>query len=172
MNQLLKKFPDEIEHVLASYPPERKRAAVMPLLHLAQGEAGFITRQALQYISEICEISATEVASVVGYYSLFHYKTGGLVRLQVCTDVACRLRGAKEYPASLCGELGIEPGQTTSDGLVTIEEVKCLAACDHAPMFQSQIGDEIEYHENQTTERTLEWLRLMTASMKREVEHE
>lgn len=172
MNQLLKKFPDEIEHVLASYPPERKRAAVMPLLHLAQGEAGFITRQALQDISEICEISATEVASVVGYYSLFHDKTAGWVRLQVCTDVACRLRGAKEYLASLCSELGIEPGQTTSDGLVTIEEVKCLAACDHAPMFQSQIGDEIEYHENQTPERTLEWLRLMTASMKREVEHE
>lgn len=172
MNQLLKKFPDEIEHVLASYPPERKRAAVMPLLHLAQGEAGFITRQALQDISEICGISATEVASVVGYYSLFHDKTAGRVRLQVCTDVACRLRGAKEYLASLCSELGIEPGQTTSDGLVTIEEVKCLAACDHAPMFQSQIGDEIEYHENQTPERTLEWLRLMTASMKREVEHE
>ena len=123
-------------------------------------------------IAEICEISVTEVASVVGFYTLFHDKPGGKIRLQVCTDVACRLRGAKEYLAGLCNELGIEPGETTADGLITIEEVKCLAACDHAPMFQSQMGDEIEYHENQTPERTLEWLQLMTASMKREVTHE
>ena len=172
MNQLQKKYPAEIERILASYPPERKRAAVMPLLHIAQGEAGFINQQALQDISEICEVSSTEVASIVGYYTLFHDKAGGRIRLQVCTDVACRLRGAKEYLASLCSELGIEPGQTTADGLVTIEEVKCLAACDRAPMFQSQTGDEIEYHENQTPEKTLEWLHLMTASMKREADHE
>ena len=172
MNQLLKKFPDEVAHILASYPPERKRAAVMPLLHLAQRESGFIDQPAMQEIAEICEISITEVASIVGFYSLFHDQPGARVHLQVCTDVACRLRGAREYLAGLCRELNIQPGQTTADGLVNIEEVKGLAACDHAPMFQSQIGDEIEYHENQTPERTLEWLNLMTASMKREAEHE
>jgi NADH-quinone oxidoreductase subunit E len=172
VNQLLKKFPNEIERILANYPQERKQAAVMPLLHLAQSEAGFITQQALADIAEICGISSTEVASVVGFYTLFHAEPGGQIRLQVCTDVACRLRGAKQYLAALCNELGIQPGQTTADGMVTIEEVKCLAACDHAPMFQAQIKDEIEYHENQTPEKTLEWLHFMTSSMKREVSHE
>jgi NADH-quinone oxidoreductase subunit E len=172
VNQLKRSFPEEIESVLADYPPERKRAAVMPLLHLAQKENGYVTGQSMQDIAEICEISITEVASVVGFYTMFHDAPGGRIRLQVCTDVACKLRGAKEYLDSLCSELGIEPGGTTGDGLVTVEEVKCLAACDKAPMFQSQIGDDVEYHENQTAQRTLEWLKLMTASMKREADHE
>jgi NADH-quinone oxidoreductase subunit E len=172
VNQLLNTYPDVIENLLAAYPPDHKRAAVMPLLHLAQKEFGYITGQAMQEIAEICGISVTEVASVVGFYTLFHDAPGGRVRLQVCTDVACKLRGASDYLNTLCKELGIQPGGTTLDGLVTVEEVKCLAACDKAPMFQSQIGDEIEYHENQTPAKTLEWLKLMTASMKREGDHE
>lgn len=172
MNQLMKTHSEKIEHLLAAYPPERKRAAVMPLLHVAQMDHGYVTGQDMQDIAEICEITVTEVASVVGFYALFHDAPGGKIRLQVCTDVACKLRGASEYVSGLCSALGIEPGGTTSDGLVTVEEVKCLAACDKAPMFQSQIGDEIEYHENQTPQRTLEWLKLMTASMKSEASHE
>jgi NADH-quinone oxidoreductase subunit E len=172
VNPLLKTHSEEIDRLLAAYPPERKRAAVMPLLHIAQKEYGYVTGQAMQDIAEICEISVTEVASVVGFYTLFHTSPGGKIRLQVCTDVACKLRGATEYLNGLCSELGVQPGGTTADGLVTVEEVKCLAACDKAPMFQSQIGDEIEYHENQTPQRTLEWLKLMTASMKREAAHE
>jgi NADH-quinone oxidoreductase subunit E len=166
MNPFKKAHANEIERILAAYPVERKRAAVMPLLHLAQQEAGYISEEAMQEIGEVCEISTTEVASIVGYYTMFHDQPGGKVRLMVCTDVACRLCGAREYLAALCNELGIEPGGTTADGLVTIEEVKCIAACDHAPVFQSQINDEIEYHENQNPGRTLDWLKLMTASMK------
>jgi NADH-quinone oxidoreductase subunit E len=170
MSSFKKTHTNEIERILAAYPPERKRAAVMPLLHLAQQEAGFISEEAMQEIGEVCEISSTDVASIVGYYTMFHAEASGKIRLMVCTDVACRLRGAKEYLAALCNELGVEPGGTTGDGLVTIEEVKCIAACDHAPVFQSQINDEIEYHENQNPGRTLDWIKLMTASMKRSAE--
>jgi NADH-quinone oxidoreductase subunit E len=166
VNTFKKIHASEIERLLANYPPDRKQAAVMPLLHLAQQEAGYITEPVMQEIAEICEISATEVASIVGYYTMFHDQPGGKIRLMVCTDVACRLHGAREYLSALCNELGVAPGGTSSDGLVTIEEVKCIAACDHAPVFQSQIGDEVEYHENQNPGRTLDWLRLMTASMK------
>lgn len=165
MNQMLKKYPDEIEKIMTRYPKERRRAAVMPLLHLAQAEEGFVSRAALKEIAEITDISVTEVASVVGFYTLFHDEPVGKIRLQVCTDVACDLRGAKEYLVDLCGQLGIKPGETTADGLITIEEVKCLAACDKAPMFQAQIGDDLEYHENQTPARTLDWLRSMSAAL-------
>ena len=165
MSPLKKNHAIEIERILANYPPDRKQAAVMPLLHLAQQEDGYITQAVIQEIAEICGISSTEVASIVGYYTMFHDQPGGKIRLMVCTDVACRLRGAREYMAALCNELGVIPGGTTKDGLVTIEEVKCIAACDHAPVFQSQINDEIEYHENQNPNRTLDWINLMRASM-------
>lgn len=172
MNQLMKSHANEIENLLAAYPPEHKRAAVMPLLHLAQKEYGYVTGEAMQEIAGICEISVTEVASIIGFYTLYNDKPGGKIKIQVCTDVACKLRGATEYLNALCSSLGIQPGQTTDDGLVTVEEVKCLAACDKAPMFQSQIGDDVEYHENQTPAKTLEWIKLMSASMKREADHE
>ncbi len=166
MNPLEKKYPDEVARILANYPPDQKRAAVMPLLHLVQKDAGFISLQSMQDVAELAEISITDVASIVGYYTLFHDHTEGKIRMQVCTDVACSLRGAREYMAALCTALGVEPGGTTADGMVTIEEVKCLADCDRAPLFQTQIGGEIEYHDNQTAEKTLDWLKSMTASMK------
>jgi NADH-quinone oxidoreductase subunit E len=165
VNLFQKKYSNEIDKILAKYPPEQKRAAVMPLLHLAQRENGFVSRQSMKDIAEISEISITDVASVVGYYTLYHDSSDAKIRLQVCTDVACDLRGAKEYLREVCGQLGIQEGQTTPDGLIMIEEVKCLAACDRAPMFQSQIGDELEYHENQTPGRTLDWIRSMISSM-------
>ncbi len=164
---LLKKYPNEIEHILAKYPPEQKQSAVMPLLHLAQREAGFVSRAALEEVAGITGLSTTEVASVIGFYTLYHDAPGAKIRIQVCTDVACDLRGAKEYLQAVCQSLGIKPGESTADGLVEIEEVKCLAACDRAPMFQSQIGDELEYHENQTPEKTLDWIKAMSASLSR-----
>ena len=165
MSQLQKKYPKEIEHILGKYPAEQKQAAVMPLLHLAQRDSGFVSRPAIQEIADITGLSLTEVATVIGYYTLFHDQPGGRICVQVCTDVACDLRGAKDYLRSVCQSLRIKPGETTQDGMVTLEEVKCLAACDRAPLFQSQIGDELEYHENQTPEKTLDWLKSMTASL-------
>ena len=166
MNSLKKKYPEEVARILAQYPADQKRAALIPLLHLAQRETGFISFDLMGEVAELAEVSVTDAASIVGYYTLFHDHHEGKIRLQVCTDVACMLRGAKEYLAELCGGLGIKPGETTPDGLVTIEEVKCLAACDRAPMYQSQIGDTIEYHENQTAQKTLDWLHSMSASVK------
>jgi NADH-quinone oxidoreductase subunit E len=165
VSQAFKKNSREVQEILARYPQEHQRAAVMPLLHLVQREDRIITREAMAEIAGLLEIDVTEVASVVGFYTLFHDLPGGQIRIQVCTDVACTLRGAREYTKELCEALGIHAGETTSDGMITIEEVKCLAACDRAPLFQSQIGDELEYHENQTAGRTLDWLKSMVASM-------
>ena len=166
MNPLEKKYPDEVARILANYPADHKRAAIIPLLHLAQRDGGFVSLRAMNDVAEISGQSVTDVASIAGYYTLFHDHPEGKIRLQVCTDVACMLRGASEYMRELSANLGIQPGETTTDGMVTLEEVKCIAACDHAPVFQSQIGDEIEYHENQTSQKTLDWLHSMSASVK------
>lgn len=167
MNEILKKHAHKVNVILSKYPPEQKRAAVMPLLHLVQQDAGFVSRTALEDVAEICGVTATEVASIVGFYTLFHDHAGAKIKLQVCTDVACDLRGAREYLKNLCAALNLQPGETSPDGLVEVEEVKCLAACDRAPMFQAQIGDELEYHENQSVDKTLDWLSSMLASMRK-----
>lgn len=153
---LVEKYPKEVEKILAKYPPEQKRSAVMPLLYLAQREEGYVDRHAIRDIAKMLEITDTEVSSIIGFYTLYHDKPEGKLRIQVCTDLPCALRGADQFLADLCAKLEIEPGGTTADGLITVEPVMCLAACDKAPMFQTQGTDGIKYHENMTVETTME----------------
>lgn len=159
MNALQEKYAQEIERILAKYPPDQKRSAVMPMLYLAQRETGFVTKQAISEIAEILEITPTEVAGIVGFYTLYYDEPGGKYRIQVCNDLPCALRGADEFLERLCENLGIRVGETTPDGLVTVESVMCLAGCDRAPLFQVQTGAGIEYHENQTVETALELIQ-------------
>ncbi len=156
MNQLASKYPEEVKQILAKYPADRRRSAVMPLLYLAQRESGFVSKQTLEEIGELVGVSSTDVASIVGFYSLYYDEQGGQYRVQVCTDLPCALRGADEFLAKLCENIGIRVGETTADGLITVEEVKCLAGCHRAPMFQVQGGGDITYHENQTVESALQ----------------
>jgi NADH-quinone oxidoreductase subunit E len=152
---LSEKYSQEIQAILGKYPPDQKRSAVMPMLYLAQRGSGYVTKAAMNEIAEILGISTTEVASIVGFYSLYYDEPAGKYRIQVCTDLPCALRGAEQFLEKLCENLGIRVGETTSDGLVTVEAVMCLAACDKAPMFQVQSGDGLSYHENQTVESTM-----------------
>lgn len=163
-NKLLEKYPQEIERILAKYPPDRKQAAVMPLLYLAQRDGMYVTKQSMEEIGEILNISATEVASIVGFYTLYYDEPAGKYRVQVCTDLPCALRGAEEFLEKLCENLGIRVGETTPDGLVTVEHVMCLAGCDRAPMFQLQSGEGLAYHENQTVESALELIEQLRAN--------
>jgi NADH-quinone oxidoreductase subunit E len=158
---LAKKYPREVRQILAKYPPEQKRSAVMPLLHLAQRDQGYITKEAMQDVAGLLEISLTDVGALVGFYTLYHDKQEGKYRMQVCTDLPCALRGADEFMGALCAHLGVKIGETTADGLVTLEAVTCLAACDKAPMFQIQSGDGLEYHEDMTVDRTLELIQAL-----------
>ncbi len=163
MKTLLEKYPQEIEDILAKYPPEQKRSAVMPLLYLAQREQNYVTSQSMTEIAEILEITPTEVASIVGFYTLYHAEPGGKYRLQVCTDLPCAMRGAEDFLQNLCANLGIQVGETTPDGLISIEAVMCLAGCDRAPMFQVQDGNGLTYYENQTVESALEIVHKLRA---------
>lgn len=156
MNTLAEKYPEEINKILAKYPPDHKRSAVMPLLYLAQRERGYITRQAIDDIADLIGITSTDVASIVGFYTLYHDHPGGKYRIQVCNDLPCALRGADQFLKALCDNLAIQVGETTSDGLVTVEAVMCLAGCDKAPLFQVQTGDGLTYYENQSLDSTLE----------------
>ncbi len=156
MNKLKEQHSQEIEGILAKYPDHQRRSAVMPLLYIAQREEGYVTKQHMQQIGEILDMSATQVASIVGFYTLYHDKPGGKHRVQVCTDLPCALRGADKFLENLCENAGVQVGETSQDGLVSIEAVMCLAGCDKAPMFQVQNEAGIAYHEDQTVETALE----------------
>jgi len=152
---LVEKYAQEIQAILSKYPPEQRRSAVMALIYLAQRDKMYVDRGDMAEISNILGLTATEVASIVGFYSLYYDQPNGRYHIQVCIDLPCALRGAERFLEDLCARLGIRPGETTSDGLFTVEAVTCLAACDKAPMFQVQSGKGLTYYENQTVESAL-----------------
>lgn len=131
---LAEKYADQIAKQFAKYPD--KRSAVMPLLYIAQEEYGWVTPEAIKEVAELCEIDPTQVTSIAGFYTMYSEKPKGKYWLQVCTDLACALRGADKFHHDLLDHLGIEEGGTTEDGLFTAEHVMCLGACDRAPMMQ------------------------------------
>lgn len=164
---LAEKYAQEIQTILAKYPTDQRRSAVMALIYLAQRDKMYVDRKDMAEIGEILGISATEVASIVGFYSLYYDQPAGRYRLQVCTDLPCALRGAEQFLQELCHRLNIQPGGTTADGLITVEPVMCLAACDKAPMFQVQSGAGLEYFENQTIESAMSLVNQLRADAAR-----
>jgi NADH-quinone oxidoreductase subunit E len=168
VNQLLSKYPKEIERIKAKYPPDQQRSALMPLLFLAQREEGYISLQSLVDIGEITGVTTTEVATLTGFYSLFHQDPAGKYRIQICNDIACAMRGADTFLQQVCDYLGIKPGETTVDGLFTVEGVMCLASCHNAPMFQVQGDGVIRYHDHQTLETAIAFIEEVRKNQTRE----
>ena len=152
---LAEKYAQEIQSILSRYPPDRKRSAVMPLLYLAQSEYGYLTPEAIDEVGAITGVAATDVAGVVGFYSLYHDHPGGKRRVQICTDLPCALRGADEFAAELLKRLGVKWDETTKDGEFTVEHVMCIGACDKAPCFQIQDRTGIHFHESDSAEKPM-----------------
>jgi NADH-quinone oxidoreductase E subunit len=145
---LLQKRASDVEAILAKYPPERKRSAVMPLLYLVQEEFGYCTEEGMREIAEICGMDPTEVKSVAGFYSMYYKTPVGRHVIEICDDLPCVLRGADKFVDQCEQKLGIKAGETTPDGAITLNTVMCLAACDRAPMCQVNL----KYHYDLTPE--------------------
>ena len=161
---LRERYPAEIEAILARYPAGEKRSAVMPLIFMAQREQGFVAGVAIDEIAQLLDISPTQVASIVGFYTLFYANAGGMHRIQICTDLPCALRGADEFAEQVCENMGVKMGETTADGQFTVEAVMCLAACDKAPMFQVHNRAGLSYYECQSADDVKELVKELRAS--------
>ena len=146
---LKEKRATEIATILAKYPPERKRSAVMPLLYLAQEEYGFCTPESMREIAEICAVDPTEVQSVAGFYTMYFEKPVGRHVVEICDDLPCVLRGAAKFVDYAEKKLSVRAGDTTPDGAITLKVAMCLAACDRAPMCQV----DLKYHYDLTEEK-------------------
>ncbi len=134
---LLDTHQSEIEAIIARYA--QKRSAVLPLLYLAQDTYGYLNPAAVREVAAILDLPATDVFEVVGFYTLFYDKPVGTWMLQVCDDLPCCYLGAEELLTALKRTLGIREDQTTADGMFTLQRVKCLAACDRAPVVQANL---------------------------------
>jgi NADH-quinone oxidoreductase E subunit len=122
------------EAIVARYPPDRKRSAVLPALYLAQDQLGYVTANAMRYVAGLLDITPADVEDVVSYYTMFHTRPVGRFVLQVCRTLSCALNGAERVTEAIEAALGIRPGQTDASGTFTLLEVECLGACDRAPV--------------------------------------
>ena len=125
---------ETIQTILARYP--HRRSALLPLLHLCQEEAGYLTEEALSQLAKRLGLSPTQVAEVATFYDLFRLKPGGRREIWICHNLSCSLLGAERVVRCLEEELGVGVGETTPDGLFTLKRVECLAACGIAPAIQ------------------------------------
>jgi NADH-quinone oxidoreductase E subunit len=141
--ETLKKF----EETVARYP--KKEAAMLPVLYLAQQEFGHLGPEAIEYVAKLMEQTPARVHGVVSFYTMYNMKPIGRHHIQICRTLSCALGGAERITEFIKQTLGIETGQTTSDGKFTLSEVECLASCGTAPMMQ--INDD--YYENLTEEK-------------------
>lgn len=115
------------------YP--EKRSALIPALHLAQAEKGYLPREIQNEVAELFDLDPSEVNAVVTFYDMFFEEPVGKHLIHVCKNASCMLRGADELLRNLCQKLHVESGHTTSDGEFTLIPSECLAACDRAPMM-------------------------------------
>lgn len=130
-----KKYQERIETHFGKYPD--KRSAVMPLLYIAQEEYGWVNDEAIQEVAQLCEMDATQVRSIAGFYTMYRERPKGKYWIHVCTDLACALEGGDDLYEKLLHDLGLDHhSDTTADNMFTVEHVMCLGGCDRAPMLQ------------------------------------
>ena len=116
-----------------SYPPEP--SSLIPLLQRTQERFGYLPREALEEIANYLGIPLSRVYGVATFYAQFRFEPLGKYVVKICHGTACHVNGAANISQAIREELGIEEGQTTEDGLVTLERVACLGCCSLAPVI-------------------------------------
>jgi NADH-quinone oxidoreductase subunit E len=140
-------FEQRFAEMLGHYPT--KRSVIVPTLLYAQDEIGFLSDEAIAEIAGRLDLTELEVRNVISYYSMLTTKPRGKYNVQVCTNIACMLRGGEELLKHCEKRLGVGHKGTTSDGLFALEEVECIGACSWAPAAQVNY----DFHENLTAEK-------------------
>ena len=122
------------QEIIARYP--RPKSALIPLLHLAQEQDGWLTDEAMEHLAELVGVTPAEVLGTASFYEMFKLHPVGRYCVNVCTNISCQLLGAEELLEHAEETLGIRAGGTTEDGAITLEDVECIAACTEAPAIQ------------------------------------
>ena len=136
--------------IIARYP--QSRSALLPLLHLVQGQDGYLTTAGIGFCATQLGLTAAEVTAVATFYSMYRRSPTGDYLVGVCTNTLCAVMGGDAILEALENELGLHAGQTTTDGAITLEHVECNAACDYAPVVMVNW----EFFDNQTPSAAIE----------------
>ena len=126
----------EYKDILGRY--DQRRAALMPVLWLAQREFGWLSPQVQHYVADLMELPVAWVEGVVSFYTMYYRRPMGEHHLQVCTNLSCQLRGADELLSALSERLGIGPGETTACEKFSLDRAECLGSCGTAPLIQDR----------------------------------
>jgi NADH-quinone oxidoreductase subunit E len=135
------KFSEEklkkVNEIVARYPENRQKSALLPVLHLAQEEfGGWLSAETMDYVAGLLRIEPIEVYEVATFYSMYNLKPVGRYVFEVCQTGPCMLNGSDQIIAYIKQKLSIGVGETTTDGLFSLKTVECLGACGYAPMMQ------------------------------------
>lgn len=149
---LSENFYKQLEKIRPRYPTNQ--AALLPALHLAQNENGWISDEIMDEVAAAIDIPPPVVREVVTFYTWYNLKPVGKYHLQFCTNISCALMGAEELLEHCEKKLGIGAGETTRDNRFTITEVECLGACGTAPCVQIN-NDYFENLNNEKLDRVL-----------------
>jgi NADH-quinone oxidoreductase subunit E len=122
------------KEMMARFP--RPRSALVPLVHLAQEQDGYVAEDAMAHIAELLEITPAEVYGTASFYEMFKFEPIGRYCVNICTNISCQLMGAYELLEHAEARLGVKAGGTTADGVFALEDVECIAACTEAPAVQ------------------------------------
>jgi len=135
--QFNKEQMTELNRLVAHYPEGKQKSALLPVLHLAQDSfGGWLPTEAMDYVASLLSIEPIEVYEVATFYSMYHLKPMGKFIFEVCQTGPCMISGSENIIAYIQRQLGIQPGETTKDGLFSLKLVECLGACGYAPMMQ------------------------------------
>lgn len=127
---------EKAKEIIARYPEGKQKSALLPLLHLAQEQFGWVSPEVMDYVAEMLQIQPIEVYEVATFYTMFHLEPVGKNVIEYCRTGPCCTMGGEEVYDHLKSTLGIQTGETTKDGKFTVKEVECLAACGWGPCFQ------------------------------------
>jgi len=139
----------QVKEIIARYPAGKQKSALLPVLHLAQEQWGWVSSEVMDYVAGLLDILPVEVYEVATFYTMYHLDPVGKHVIEYCRTGPCCLMGGEDVYGYLKQKLGIEAGQTTTDGLFTLKEVECLAACGWGPVFQIRE----KYYMNLTNEK-------------------
>ena len=146
---------EKVEKIIGRYPHDRRKSAMLPVLHIAQEElGGYLSVEVMDYVAGIMEVQPVEVYEVATFYSQFYLEKRGRHVIEICRTGPCAICGGEKISEYIQKKLNITDGQTTLDGLFTLREVECLGACGYAPAMQINT----EFHEYLTEQKTDEIL--------------
>ncbi|MFH0777552.1 MAG: NAD(P)H-dependent oxidoreductase subunit E [Candidatus Eisenbacteria bacterium] len=145
----------EIKEILSRYPVQE--SALLPVLHIAQRDFGCVDEGVVVLVADVVGVSHNRVRESASFYTMFSREPRGRHVIRICTNISCALSGSEDILAFLVKRLGIPPGGTSQNGLVTLETVECLGSCGTPPVMM--VDDE--YHENLNQEKVQAILRKM-----------